>query len=302
MAQDNFAKIYLHKAEDIDELREELLTKYSIEAFDVEDALTSTQLSKYEIRNSYTYIALQFPDYDISEGYYITKELHFFIKLDSLIVYDKSNLTYFTKCIERNYQVLDDAPTPFDAFYEIMDYCVTRLARRMRRFADQVDELEDELFKNKGADRDFIFEIQVLKRNIINILSLINPLSDVLDEMHAKFARQNEMSKRLEQLDDTQDKLKKIRNNLRNFREQMTLMSETNEALIVRNTNEVLTIMTATSIMIIIPSFIAAFFGMNVNFGWTTDSFSPIPIALITIAMGMSLVGVLFYFRKRKWL
>ena len=102
-------------------------------------------------------------------------------------------------------------------------------------------------------------------------------------------------------LDDSLDKVKKMINNLNNFREQMTMISETNEALIARNTNDTIKILTAVSLIAVIPTAITSFFGMNVYFGWTTiDSY--FPVALISFVVVSATVITLFYFKKKRWL
>ena len=79
------------------------------------------------------------------------------------------------------------------------------------------------------------------------------------------------------------------------------MISEANEQLIARNTNEVIKVMTGTSIVIIIPSFIAAFFGMNIYLGWDPAEHNWIPLVFVFASIVASITGVILYFKKKNW-
>jgi magnesium transporter len=295
---------YFPKSEMTDELKEQLVTTYHITPLDLEDVYTDTQLSKFERRPEYIYVALQFPEFDKVEETFVTKEVHCFVSNEYFIVIDKDDFRQLQRFELHRQSDLAAVQNSFVLFYEMLDYVITRLFRAMRKFSREVDDLENELFTSgKTTDKDFIFDIQVIKRNLINFISLVAPLEDVVIDLQAHYERfVKEGEDRVELLDDSLDKIKKMRNNLKNFVQQMTLISETNEALIARNTNQVIKLMTATSIMVIFPSFIAAFFGMNVYLGWdvTVPNYAPLVTAIVAIVV--SVTAIFAYFKKQKWL
>jgi magnesium transporter len=296
-----FAYKYLTKNDDIEKFKVDLEKKYKIEELDIEDVFTSTQLSKIEKHNSYTYVALQFPDLNVEEGIFVTKELHLFIGKNFLIIYDKHLFSLMGRFQEKHTHRLTRSKTPFQAFYEILDYLITRMTRAMRKFAVEVDTLEDVLFTKKGTDKDFIFDIQILKRNIINFSSLIGPIEAVFEDLQKNYNRTQKTDKRVQLLDDTLDKIRKMKNNLINFKEQMALISETNEQLIARNTNEVIKVMTAVTILIMVPSLIVGFFGMNIYFGWDPAEVRWFELWLVISIILLAMIGLTVYFKKQKW-
>jgi Mg2+ and Co2+ transporter CorA len=279
----------------------ELEHTYQVTDLDVEDVCTNTQLSKLEKRPDYIYVAFQFPDLDPIEKIFVTKEVHFFVLKDSLVVYDKHGFSLMEKFMLRHQHRIERSETPFEAFYEALDYCVTRLARAMPKFMEEVDELEADLFSRKGTDKDFIFDILVQKRNLTTFQANITPIVMVISDLQAYYTKDQQVMQ-VELLDDALDKVRKVEANLASFLNQIGLMSDANEQLIARNTNEVIKLMTATSIIVIIPSFIAAFFGMNIYLGWDPGVRNWIPLAGVLIAMGGSIVGVIIYFKKRGWM
>ena len=279
------------------------MSKYQITQLDLEDVYTDTQLSKFERRPDYIYVALQFPEFERAEETFVTKEVHCFVSVDYFIIIDKHDFRQLQR-FELHRQIeLSQEQNSFTLFYEMLDYVLTRLFRAMRKFSREVDDLENELFATgKTTDKDFIFDIQIIKRNLINFSSLVAPLEDVVIDLQTHYNRFLKLENRVELLDDSLDKIKKMRNNLKNFMQQMNLISETNESLIARNTNQVIKLMTATSIMVIFPSFIAAFFGMNVYFGWDAGVSNYVPLIAAVIVIIVSVTVIFLYFKKQKWL
>lgn len=107
-----------------------------------------------------------------------------------------------------------------------------------------------------------------------------------------------------EAIDDSLDKIKKLMNSLDNFRETMKLLTETNEMIIARNTNETVKRLTFVSILLLGPSFVAAFFGMNVHFGWLShlaEQNNTIPAIIILCIMLFLTIGMFIFFRHKKW-
>jgi Mg2+ and Co2+ transporter CorA len=84
----------------------------------------------------------------------------------------------------------------------------------------------------------------------------------------------------------------------------MKLLTETNEMLIARNTNDNIRRLTLINILLLWPSAIGAFFGMNVHFGWMTVSETQnlIPVMTIILIMILSTVGMYAFFRIKKWI
>jgi magnesium transporter len=290
----------LYTADDRENIARELEEQYNVTDLDVEDVTTNTQLSKLEKRKEYLYVALQFPDLDPYEKIFVTKEVHFFVLKKGLVVYDKHGFSLINNFVLRHQHRFEHCTNSFEGFYELLDYCITRLARAMPKFMEEVDELEADLFSRKGTDKDFIFDILVQKRNLTNFLSNITPVGVVVKDLQHYYVKDNQTDQ-VELLDDTLDKIQKIESNLKNFLEQISMISEANEQLIARNTNEVIKVMTGTSIVIIIPSFIAAFFGMNIYLGWDPAEHNWIPLAFVLGSIVASISGVIWYFKKKNW-
>lgn len=107
-----------------------------------------------------------------------------------------------------------------------------------------------------------------------------------------------------EAIDDSLDKIKKLINRLDNFRDTMKLLTETNEMIMARSTNQTVRRLTLFNVLILGPSFIAAFFGMNMHFGWLSflaDQNNILPLSIIVALMIALTLGMFLFFKSKKW-
>jgi magnesium transporter len=281
----------------LDERVKDLLITKNIEPLDIEDIFTDTNLSKVEVKKDYTYLALQLPEYESNTGFFQKKQVQLIFGTEYIIVIDENNY--------KNLQVFETQRSSGNIKYtnskelalELYDFLITRLIRVINKFRDEINDIEKSIF-NFESSRDLILDIQILKKNIINFQSLMPPLQETLTELKKSSTTDLDKFK----IDDTQDKINKMLNNLSNFREQTALLTETNEVLIARSTNEIVKIMTFVNILFIIPTIIVGFFGMNVGFGWDTAGFTPYVILGIILFMFASMGMAYIIFKKKKWL
>lgn len=282
------------------EVRRLLLETYKIDDLDVEDVFTDTQLSKIEHRGNYLYVSLQFPQFNKQERQFEVKEVHCFVGHNFFIAINKNNFKDLNQFISYQDELAANYKTTFGLFYEMVDIFVTSLFRAIGKFKTEISTLEKNIF-NFALKDDLVTEILILKRNIINFESCVNPLLEAVYELETKY-KALIGDEGAERLDDTLDKLKKLQNNVLNFREQMTLLSESNDAQISRSTNQILKALTSISLIAVAPTFLAAFFGMNLYFGWPAESTSYYPLVFVVCTMFVSVVFMIWYFKKRNWI
>ena len=134
---------------------------------------------------------------------------------------------------------------------------VIRMFRILYRLGRDIKGIEDILFEG-DTEEDQIRDIQMVKKNIVNFKSLLEPLEELVEEMiehHGKYIdRSGE-----EDLDDSLDKIKKLTNKLENFRDTMALLTETNELLIARSTNQTIKVLTIVNLFLLVPTVLAVF-------------------------------------------
>lgn len=274
------------------------LTSYNITELDIEDVLSDTQLSKVEFRPDYIYIALQFPEFEKNRKTFIEKEVHCFVNKDYLIIINKHGFNAVEAF--RNIKGMDiDRNTTFDLFYEMLWKGLNNSYKAMLKLKIEVTQLNEQIFNDQKGDNDFIFDIQTTKRNIVNFEGIVDPLEEVLQTIGLKQHRLVDKEDK-EQIDDCLDLIKKILNNVDNLKQQIQIVSETNESIIARNTNEVVKRLTGISILVLVPSTITGFFSMNMYYGFSTTTQTPMIAIVITV---LALTGVVYLvLRNKNWI
>jgi magnesium transporter len=279
-----------------DALESKLEEVYRIHESDIEDIFTDAQLSKMEVRSDYVYVAIQFPEFDKSSQKFLIKELHCFVSNNWLLVVDKHKYKHFQQFMNFEQQILEgeEDMSSFLMFAELLDFCMIKTYKAIARFKTEIAEIESDLFEFAN-DLDVLKDILIIKKNLVNFESVIEPLRDLIIELQTKYKKLKPID--LERLDNSLDTIKKTLNNLENFKEQMSLLSETNESLISRSTNNTVRTLTAVSLIGLVPTFWVGFFGMNVHFGFGEGNF--VPLILVTALIAFSCGGLYYLFKKK---
>lgn len=101
-----------------------------------------------------------------------------------------------------------------------------------------------------------------------------------------------------ELIEDAEIELKQALETTNIFSDILSGMMDAYASVISNNLNQIMKILTAFSIILMIPTLVASFYGMNVPNGWENFNFAFVLILIFSItASGM----VAFFFRKRDW-
>ncbi|SFK55127.1 magnesium transporter [Nitrosomonas aestuarii] len=162
---------------------------------------------------------------------------------------------------------------------------------------DIIDPLEDSLLSN--PTKEMLHTIQLLRRNLIAMKRSISPLRELLTTIqHANTALLHE--KTLRYYGDVHDHVLRVTDSLDSYRERIASIQDIYLSSISNKLNETMKILTIFASIFIPLTFIAGIYGMNfehmpeLKWRWAYPA-----LWIIFIAIG---IGLLIYFRKKKWL
>jgi len=276
---------------------------FEFHALDLEDVLSRNQRPKIDVYDEYLFIVLHLPVFDAVAGRLGTGELDLFVGPDYLVTIPNQPLQpveyLFERCRAKEdlrqqlfsrgsgyllYRLVDDS----------FDYCFPML----RKIGNKLDALEDDIFAERAEA--VVRDISNVKQEIINFRKVIRPQRPVLRDLEKVKQRYLATDLDLEiYFDDIVDAHERIWDMLENYKEVAEALEETNESVISHRLNDVLRVLTAISVIILPLTLIASIWGMNVkvpgqdNLG---DFF------VIIGVMALMLIGLVAYFRKRRWL
>ena len=276
---------------------------FDFHALDLEDVLSRNQRPKIDKYEDYLFIVLHFPIFDPSVGRLGTGELDLFVGPGFVITIPNQPLQpveyLFERCRAKEelreqlfsrgsgyllYRLVDDS----------FDYCFPML----RKIGNKLDALEDDIFEE--AAEAVVRDISNVKQEIINFRKVIRPQRPVLRDLEKVKQRYLASDFDLEiYFDDIVDAHERIWDMLENYKEVAEALEETNESVISHRLNDILRVLTSISVVILPLTLIASIMGMN---SWVPGEHNEGGFFVVIGVMALVLIGLVAYFRKRRWL
>lgn len=163
--------------------------------------------------------------------------------------------------------------------------------------ARQIDYIERKMFN--GEEKKMVFEISVARRDIIDFRRILAPQETIMESLKADGPRilGEELRHHFQHL---HDEFEIIWDEIEDHRETIQGLAETNQALLTTKINEIIQILTVFSVMFLPITLTANLWGMNLDS--LPFSHSNFGFWLISGVMTLTLIGLLVYFKRKKWL
>jgi len=276
---------------------------FDFHALDLEDVLSRNQRPKIDVYDDYLFIVLHFPVFDSAAGRLGTGELDLFVGPGYVVTIPNQPLQpveyLFERCRAKEetreqlfsrgsgyllYRLVDDS----------FDYCFPML----RKIGNKLDALEDDIFEERADE--VVRDISNVKQEIINFRKVIRPQRPVLRDLEKVKQRYLATDLDLEiYFDDIVDAHERIWDMLENYKEVAEALEETNESVISHRLNDILRVLTSISVVILPLTLIASIMGMNT---WVPSEGHELGFFVTLGVMAMVLIGLVAYFRRRRWL
>jgi magnesium transporter len=276
---------------------------FEFHALDLEDVLSRNQRPKIDVYDEYLFIVLHLPVFDSAAGRLGTGELDLFVGPDYLVTIPNQPLQpveyLFERCRGKEelreqlfargsgyllYRLVDDS----------FDYCFPML----RKIGNKLDALEDDIFAERAEE--VVRDISNVKQEIINFRKVIRPQRPVLRDLEKVKQRYLAADLDLEiYFDDIVDAHERIWDMLENYKEVAEALEETNESVISHRLNDILRVLTSISVVILPLTLIASVMGMN---SWVPGEHAEVGFFVVLAVMALLLIGLVLYFRRRRWL
>jgi magnesium transporter len=281
--------------------RDWLEANYEFHPLDYEDVYSRNNRSKLDQYDDYVFIVLQFPLFEKETGRLLSAELDLFMGPDYLITLPSIPLPPLAAMFERYREKDDLRESTFSKgtgylLYKIVDASVDASFPMLRKMALKLDRIEDDIFE--GRSSEIVRDISEAKQEIINFRRIVRPQRAVLRDLER--TKQRYLQEELElYFDDISDAAERIWDTLENYKEVIEALESTNESVLSHRLNDSFRILTAVSVVLLPLTLIASIFGMNVPVPGQDQEFAFIGIMLM---MGLLLLLLVAYFRKRGWL
>lgn len=261
--------------------------------------------AKVETFDHYLFIVFHFPVFSRITRRTIPQELDIILTKDTLVTSHQGKLpalnNFFESCLlHQPLRTRYFKKTVSHLFFHLLDKLIDSGLAMSDHIAENTDKIEDRVFE--GKEKEIVGEICIVKRNIINFRKAIKPQETVLDslavELASFFPKEKEVKFYLRELIDSQKEVSRI---LENHKEMIHTLDSTNQSLLSYKTNRIIRILTIISFITFPLGIIAGIFGMNV-FNNLPFAENPYTFRIIILSMIATVVTMVIYFKKKKWL
>ena len=263
----------------------------------VEDCVTDINFPRVDDYGPYLYLAVHSARWDEDEAGPTIKELDVLLGKNYILTYHEEPTRGVTRAYElvcRRGSILSKGPDHL--LYLILDVMVDNYMPILEQVQGRVDELEEKILDK--PDRRLLAEILRFKRGIAALRRIVGPQRDTI----LALTRDEYDVIRPEirpYLRDVYDRLARITDLLDSFRDELATILDIYVSQVSNQLNEVMKVLTLITVIIVPVTLVASIYGMNVLFpGVNTSGGFWVAMALMTL-VGL---GMVWYFRSRKWL
>jgi magnesium transporter len=296
---------------DVSEIRS-VAREFDLHPLAVEDAIAAHQRAKLERYGTTLFTVLRPARYLDDEERVEFGELHIFTGQDFVVTIrhaEVPDLGLVRDRLERTPELLRLGPEA--VLYAILDLVVDGYAPVVAGLENDIDEIEDQLFKGDPAVSRRIYE---LSREVIEFQRATTPLLGMLGSLEGGFEKYQVNLELQRSLRDVQDHAIRVVERAAAFRALLQNALTVNSTLVGQQQNEEMRSLTETSLaqneevkkisswaaILFAPTLVGTIYGMNFNhmpelhweFGY------PLALALMVVTS----VTLYLVFKRRSWL
>lgn len=167
----------------------------------------------------------------------------------------------------------------------------------VEKLDDDADKLEDEMLA--AADQDSLRELFDQKRRVFELRKLLGPQRDIFNDLVRRDFPFIE-SESIVYFQDAYNRMIRIFDMLDTVREILSGNLDIYLSVVSNRTNDVMKVLTVVATIFLTLTFITGFYGMNfIHLPWLK---SPNAFRNILIFMGGITMGMMLWFRRKRWL
>lgn len=276
-----------------------LMMSQDLDPLIAKDLISPTPRQYVKSFHNSVYTVLHIPVFIHKTGENLEQEVDFIISKNNLITarYDHIDpLHHFAKELEVE-EILNKKDSEPHLFLGLMKNIYKFLFDEIEYIKDTTKYIEKKIFS--GKEKEMVFEISVIGRNLLSFERTISSqkiLFDSLKEIGAQNFGENFES----DLDTILNEWHRLLSDIRDTREIINELRETNNSILSTKQNEIMKIFTILAFVTFPLSLIASIFGMNTSF---------IPLTNIQndfwIVIGMMFfvsIAMFVYFKYKRWI
>ncbi|WP_114491229.1 magnesium/cobalt transporter CorA [Candidatus Ulvibacter alkanivorans] len=278
---------------------ERLGNYYNLHPLIQEDIVTTNQRPKMDEYEDYLFIVFKMLFYK-DDGEFVNEHVSMVMGKDYVTTFQEADGDVFDELRDRLETAkgrIRNAGADY-LMFAILDAVVDNYFSVIETLSAKIEMLEDQLFEDK-IDEDITEDIQDLKKEILRIRRAILPLREVINRIEK--SNTSLMDERTQNyIRDLYDHIIQVSESVEIYREMIWGLMDMYMTTISNKMNEVMKVLTIMASIFIPLTFMAGIYGMNFEYmpelQWKYGYF------YLWGAMILVFFGLLYYFKRKKWL
>jgi magnesium transporter len=281
------------------EMIEKIGTHFGIHPLTQEDIVNTGQRPKVEDFEDYIYLVLKMLKFDETSGHIVSEQVSLILGPHYLISFQETQGDVFNSVRERirKGRVHIRKSGPDYLAYALIDAVVDHYFLILEKMGERIEHFEEQLHVRPTPE--ILQAIYDLKREMIYFRKQVWPMREVLNTWQkAESALVQEANTVF--IRDVYDHTIQVIDTIESFRDIISGMMDLYLSTVSNKMNEVMKVLTIMATIFIPLTFVAGIYGMNFKYMPELEwkwSYPVLWMVLIVI-----FVGMVFYFKHKKWL
>ncbi|MFC1558215.1 magnesium/cobalt transporter CorA [candidate division KSB1 bacterium] len=271
---------------------------YDIHSLVMEDILNTQQRPKVEIFDDYIFVVMKMMELT-EENELKIEQLSIFLGENYVITFQESIGDIFDPLRARinNNKGRLRKYGPDYLFYAVIDIVIDNYFSILEKIGETIEYLDENVIEN--PDESVVYDIQQVKRKLIFLRKSIMPLRELINRLIREETTLIKEST-IPYLRDLYDHTIQVADNIETYRDLVSGILDLYLSNMSNKMNEVMKVLTIIATIFIPLTFIAGVYGMNFEFMPELKYHWGYPF--VWSVMGVVFLGMIYYFRRKKWL
>ncbi|MEW5819512.1 MAG: magnesium/cobalt transporter CorA [Cyanobacteriota bacterium] len=269
-----------------------------INSLTLEDIVNTSLFPKIEFYDNYIFIVLKLITFNNNSDNLTVEQVSIVLGNNYVLTFQENNNNLFLPVINRlkNNSLFKKKNCDY-LTYTIIDLIIDQHFETMANIGNRIEELEDIILLN--PDNTLLSKINNLKSKIILLRSYFRPKKNLIITLERLETSLIDKSLHI-YLRDVSDHINQLNEIVDIYRETVTHLLDIYLSSANNKMSETMKVLTIIATIFIPLTFIAGIYGMN--FKYMPELQWPYGYFTILSFMGIIFIGMLFYFREKKWI
>lgn len=271
---------------------------YDVHALTLEDIVHTKQRSKIENFDHYDYVVMKMVYLTENAKSVLVEQMSFLLFKDCVISFQERVGDVFEPLrnrIRNSKGVIRKVGSDY-LLYALIDSIVDHYFVVLENIEERIEMIDDALLQ--GADQQVLREIHDLRREVVQFKKTTWPLRELTNALLRDESKLIKKSTKVF-IRDVYDHTVQILDTLESQRDTVTGLLEMYQSSVGNKMNEVMKVLTIIATLFIPPTFVAGIYGMN--FDNMPELHTQTGYFVALSVMGVSILGMLSYFKKKDW-